>query len=151
MFKDTSSINYEGDQVVESCCALQRWGNTVMNIYQVRFLLQKTPTLEVMKDNPGATYLGALSTYPNIVATLRDLKLLLTSLNDMVFCCGNNDAKYREEKGGTYTVQLTANAASITVLSGVCGECESPELASIVSVLLLTVYVYLFFQQVLQL
>lgn len=34
------------------------------------------------------------STFPKAVATLRDLKLILSSLDNMVFCCGNNDAKY---------------------------------------------------------
>ena len=34
------------------------------------------------------------SSLPKVVATLRDLKLILSSLDNMVFCCGNNDAKY---------------------------------------------------------
>ena len=34
------------------------------------------------------------STFPKIVATLRDLKLILSSLDNMQLCCGNNDAKY---------------------------------------------------------
>ena len=34
------------------------------------------------------------STFPKVVATLRDLKLILSSLDNMQLCCGNNDAKY---------------------------------------------------------
>ena len=34
------------------------------------------------------------STFPKVVATLRDLKQILSSLDNMVLCCGNNDAKY---------------------------------------------------------
>jgi len=34
------------------------------------------------------------STFPKVVATLRDLKLILSSLDNMVFYCDNNDAKY---------------------------------------------------------
>ena len=34
------------------------------------------------------------STFPKVVATLRDLKQILFSLDNMVLCCGNNDTKY---------------------------------------------------------
>ena len=34
------------------------------------------------------------TTFPKVVAMLRDLKLILSFLDNMVFCCGNNDAKY---------------------------------------------------------
>ena len=34
------------------------------------------------------------STFPKVVVSLRDLKHILSSLDKMVFCCGNNDAKY---------------------------------------------------------
>ena len=34
--------------------------------------------------------------FPEHVVTLSDLKLILSSLNDMVICCGNNDAKFEE-------------------------------------------------------
>ena len=56
-----------------------------------------------------------LSTFPKIVATLRDLKLLLTSLNGMVFCCGNNDAKYDilvEKRKGVFMDQSGMHACA---------------------------------------
>jgi len=37
-----------------------------------------------------------LNSYLELVATLSDLKLMLSSLNDMVICCGNNDTKFEE-------------------------------------------------------
>jgi len=36
----------------------------------------------------------ALSSFPKVIDKLSDLKQLLLYLNDMVFCCGNSDAKY---------------------------------------------------------
>jgi len=54
-FKDTSSINFKRDRVVESCCAwLTTLGSTAMNIAtRCNFYLQLRTmlTLEVMKDN----------------------------------------------------------------------------------------------------
>ena len=38
--------------------------------------------------------LDTFSTFPKVVVTLRDLKQILSSLDNMVLCCGNNDAKY---------------------------------------------------------
>ena len=36
------------------------------------------------------------SNFPELVVTLSDLKLILSSLDDMVICCGNNDTKFEE-------------------------------------------------------
>ena len=37
-----------------------------------------------------------LSSFPELVTTLSDLKLILSSLNYMVICCGNSDTKFEE-------------------------------------------------------
>ena len=36
------------------------------------------------------------SNFPELVVTLSDLKLILSSLDDTVICCGNNDTKFDE-------------------------------------------------------